>query len=202
MEKKKIRILLADDTLIAREGWRRILETDIKMEIVGESKSAQETPRKVLDLNPDVILMDLKWFGDPTAGWIAIREIKKSSPEVKIIAITAYENLIKDARLAGADAAITKTFSRDELLELIEGLSEQNNDFSIKTTRKTLLDDLTSREKDVLKLINRGDSNKEIADSLGIATTTVKNHVKNILEKLGAKNRTHAASIARKKGLF
>src|SRR6187397_3195582 len=114
----KIRVLIADDTLIAREGWKRILETTDDMEVVGEAKKAVETIRKVKELEPDVLIMDLKWFGDETAGWATIREIKQESG-VKIIAVTAYENLIREARLAGADSALLKTFTRDELLEEI-----------------------------------------------------------------------------------
>src|SRR5690242_4194017 len=116
MANEKIKVLLADDTLIAREGLKMILATADDIVVIGEASSPHETIRKVLDLKPDVLLMDLKWFGDETAGWTAIREIKTAFPHAKIIAITAYENLIRDARVAGADAAYTKTFTREELL--------------------------------------------------------------------------------------
>ena len=202
MDKKLIKVLLADDTLIAREGWKRILETADDIEIVGEAETAQETPRKVLELAPDVLLMDLKWFGDPTAGWVAIKEIKAFQSNVKVIAITAYEDLIRDARIAGADAALTKEFRRHELLSLIRELASRKDSFAAPLPELTPLDELSPRERDVLVLVARGDPDKVIAETLGIAESTVKNHVQSILSKLGAKNRTQAASLAREYGLL
>jgi DNA-binding NarL/FixJ family response regulator len=199
---RKIKVLLADDTLIAREGWKRILETSEDISVVGEVTRAQEATRKVLELQPQVLLMDLKWFGDDTAAPVAIREIKKNYSEVKIIVITAYENLIRDARMAGADAALTKTFSRDDLLSLIRELANRTNDFTVINESSQIIEELTSREIDVLSLIEKGYSDKDIASSLGIVTSTVKNHVRHILEKTNAKNRTQAVSIAREMGLF
>lgn len=109
---EKIKVLLADDTLIAREGWKKILEMANDIEVVGDAKTATETLRKVKELNPDVLLMDLKWFGDETAGWTTIREIKQEY-NLRVIAVTAFEGLIHDARLAGADSALLKTFTRE-----------------------------------------------------------------------------------------
>lgn len=202
MGEKKIKVLLADDTLIAREGWKRILETADDVEIVGEATTAQETPRKVIMLKPDVLLMDLRWFGDDTAGQVAIKEIKKLSPKVKIIAITAYENLIRDARTAGADAALTKTFSREDLLGLIRELASRQESFETPKPINTPLEELTQRELQVLAFLVKGKRDKEIAEELHIATTTVKNHVKSILDKLDAQNRTEASNKARELGLL
>jgi DNA-binding NarL/FixJ family response regulator len=199
--RETIKVLLADDTLIAREGWRTILETDDDMEVVGEAVSAQETLRKVRELAPDVVLMDLKWHFDPTAGWTAIREIRTSHPEVKIIAITAYENLIDDARRAGADAALMKTFSRKQLLGLIRELVSRREGFAAATPKSTPLDELTGREQEVLLLLVDGYRDKQIAEALVIAESTAKNHVSSILSKLGAENRTHAAKLARDFGV-
>ena len=197
----KIKVLLADDTLIAREGWKKILETVNYIEIVGEAKSAAETKRKVKELQPDILLMDLLWFGDESAGWATIREIKQEL-KVKIIAVTAYENLIRDARMAGADAAMLKTFSREELL------SEIREQYSIPDSDPVWLppamnsDILTDRELQVLSLLGHGNRDKEIAQLLNIAPATAKNHVKSILEKLNAKNRTQAVSLGRRMGLL
>jgi DNA-binding NarL/FixJ family response regulator len=197
----KIKILLADDTLIAREGWKRILETASDIEIVGEAKSAAETKRKVRELQPDVLLMDLLWFGDESAGWAAIREIKEEY-RVKIIAVTAYDNLIRDARLAGADSALLKTFTREELLDEIreQASREESEPVLLKPLSRT--EPLTERELQVLHLLGEGNRDKEIAKLLGIAPTTAKNHVKSILEKLGAKNRTQAVSLGREMGIL
>ena len=197
----KIKVLVADDTLIAREGWKRILETTTDIEVVGEAKTAIETPRKVRELRPDVLLMDLKWFGDETAGWTAIREIKKEY-KVKVIAVTGYENLIKDARMAGADSALLKTFTREELLDQIREQASRPEDTSVSFNFLPVREVITDRELQVLKLMGQGYRDKEIAKLLSIAPTTAKNHVKNILEKINAKNRTQAVSLAREMGLL
>jgi len=200
MNTSKINVFLADDQLIAREGWKRILESSKDIIIVGEAITAHETPRLVNEINPDVLLMDLKWFGDESAGWNAIREIKSVNRKTKIIAVTAYENLIKDARLHGADAVLIKNFTREELISLIRELAQ-------KVTSQLPLEvetneELTSRELDVLRLVANGFRDKEIAESLSISPATVKNHVKSILAKFGASNRTQAAKIAHDKGLI
>ena len=202
MNVKKIKVLLADDTLIARQGWLRILETAYDLEVVGEAVTAQETPRKVLELQPAVLLMDLKWFGDRSAGTTAIREVKRCCPEVKIIAMTVYEELIEDARRAGADAALTKTFTSDELLGLIRELAFRQESFGAPLVDVSMLEKLSNREQDVLLLLAQGKKDKEIAGSLGIAHATAKNHVKNILEKLQVRNRTEASNLARELGLL
>jgi two-component system, NarL family, response regulator len=197
----KIKVLLADDTLIAREGWKRILETTDDMEVVGEAKKATETLRKVRELKPDVLLMDLKWFGDETAGWAAIQEIKQEL-KIKIIAVTAFENLIRDARLAGADAALLKTFTREELLGEIREQASRPENAPISLNPVSMREIITDREQQVLQLVGEGRRDKEIAKLLNIAPTTAKNHVKKILEKLNAENRTQAVSIAREMGLL
>lgn len=196
---QKIKILLADDTLIAREGWKRILETASDMEVVGEAKSAVETKRKVRELQPDVLLMDLLWFGDESAGWSVIREIKQES-KVKIIAVTAYENLIRDARLAGADSALLKTFTLEELLTEIREQASQPQSDPPPFPPVGKAEVLTKRELQVLALLREGHSDKDIARLLSIAKATAKNHVKNILGKLNAKNRTQAVLLAREMG--
>lgn len=197
----RIKVLLADDTLIAREGWKKILETANDIGVVGDAKTAAETLRKVKELRPDVLIIDLKWFGDETAGWTAIRQIKQEC-KVKIIAVTAYESLIKDARLAGADSALLKTFTREELLGEIREQASQLSEMPASPLLIPMHENITDRELQVLKLISEGHRDKEIANLLGIAPTTAKNHVKSILEKLNAKNRTQAVSLAKEMGLL
>ncbi len=131
MDKINIRVLIADDTLIAREGWKRILESAGDIEVVGEVITAFEITRKVKELIPDVLLMDLKWFGNEIAWWLAFKETKIASPKTKIIAVTAYENLIRDARLAGADSVLLKTFTREELLDEIREQTSKSHPTSL-----------------------------------------------------------------------
>lgn len=197
----KIKVVLADDTLIAREGWKKILETTSDIVVVGEAITAAETQRKVISLKPDVLLMDLNWFADETAGWRAIREIKQAYDRVKIIAITAFEGLIRDARQAGADSAMLKTFTREELLNEIREQALRPINAPISLPLASNREIVTDRELQVLKLMGEGHRDKEIAKFLNIAPTTAKNHVKKILGKLDAKNRTHAVAIAKEMGL-
>jgi DNA-binding NarL/FixJ family response regulator len=202
MEKKPVRVILADDTLIAREGWKIILSTSKDIQVIGEAENIPDVVKKVRELSPDVLLMDLRWFGDETAGWSTIRTIKSSQPQIRVIAITAYENLIKDARRAGADAALTKTFSRDELLEQIREVMAQKANLPKDPTIAWEDEALTPREMEALELVKQGYKDKEIAENLNIAESTAKNHVKSIIAKLGAKNRTHAVSLARERGII
>jgi len=127
-----IKVLIADDTAIAREGLRGLLQTASDFEIVGEAVSVQEVSSKTLELNPDTVLMDLRWFGDDTAGSSIIREIKSSRPQVKVIAMTAFELLIADAYDAGADVALEKAFSRRHLHNLIRRLCRDDKELSAK----------------------------------------------------------------------
>ncbi len=199
----KIKILLADDTLIAREGWKKILETAGDIDILGAADTPASTVEKAGSLKPDILLIDLLWFGDDTAGWQAIREIKqKHGNDIKIIAVTAYERLIPDARRAGADSVLEKTFTREQLLNEIRALAAKPDSAVPMPLPIPTYENLTDRELEVLELIEKGHSDKEIAKLLGIAPTTAKNHVKSILEKLNAKNRTQAVSISREKGML
>jgi len=204
METKMIRVLLADDTLIAREGWKKILDEAKDIEVVGEATYALEISRKVSDLKPDIVLMDLNWFGDRDAGWITIQDLKADHPDLKIIAVTAYEELIKKARQVGADTAFTKTFTKDQLIGGIRDLAarEISNPLAGPKAEFAPVNNLTAREKDVLELLVKGYQDREISDALGIAVSTAKNHVKSILSKLNASNRTEAANIARELGLI
>jgi len=201
---KRITILVADDDLIAREGLKRIIETTEDLVIIGEEKTAHAIPRRILELSPDILVIDLKWYGDDTAGTSAIREVKRISPETRILAVTGHPDLIEDARRAGADAAVTKNFTVDTLLSLLRDLHATQNDFSPSTppVADSASEKLTGRELEVLELVAKGYSDKQIGPMLGIAENTVKNHVRQILAKLNAQNRTHAASRAREQGLL
>jgi DNA-binding NarL/FixJ family response regulator len=182
-------------------GWKAILETAKDIEVVDEARSSDEAIQKALELSPDVLLMDLKWFGDRSAGLTAIKKIKASKPEVKIIAITAYEDMIYEARAVGADLAITKDFTREQLLNRIHEIV-WGKIASSPTEEHLTSQDLTQRELEILALLALGESDKNIAEKLAISEMTVRNHVRGILEKLDAKNRTHAAQLARQLGLI
>lgn len=196
-----IRVLVADDMLIAREGLKKILETDVEIEVVGEVSTAQSLKRKILELDPDILLVDLMWYGDLTAGVAAIQQIKEVSPQTKIIAISNYLNLIPEARNAGAEVAIEKGFSMSELIDTIKEIYALES-FPSPTQRDSIINVLTDREKEVLSFLAEGLTAREVARRIGVTESTVKNHVAHILGKLDARNTTEAVVLAYKSGIL
>lgn len=203
MTKNKIRVLIAEDTEIGRRGLRDMFETSNDIYLVGDTDSVHSVNRLIQELSPDVLLMDLKWFDDDTAGWIKIKELRKGNPNLKIVAITAYPGLITDAWKAGADQVVSKNLKREELLEVIRNVTFQNHRvlFNEPVVQEGQ-EKLSPREKEVLEYVDRGLSDKEISNVLNIELNTTKNHVKNILQKLGASNRRKAALIAKELGII
>ena len=201
-----IRIVIADDTDIAREGLARILAAEADMEIVGEGATLHETIRKVRELCPDILILDLMWFDDERAGIEAIRRLAREVPETKIIAITIYPHLIEPARNAGALAALTKEVPKRRLIEEIRSVYALPPSPPLApppTPSPTPpVEELTSREREVLVLLAGGKTDREIAKKLGIAESTAKNHVGNILGKLGVPNRAGAVAVGYELGLI
>jgi DNA-binding NarL/FixJ family response regulator len=198
-----IRVIIADDTDIAREGMRRILATEANIEIVGEGTTMAGTIQKVRELHPDVLLLDLKWFGDESAGIDAIRQLTIEIPETRIIAVTIYPHLVERAKSAGARSALNKEVPKQRLIEEILGV------YAVPLTptpqaapvpQKT--EELTEREREVLALMAEGKTDRKIAKALSIAESTAKNHVSSILGKLGVPNRAGAVSKGYELGLI
>ena len=175
----------------------RILGRDARIEIVGEGSTISETIQKVHELRPDILLLDLHWFGDDAAGIGAIERLRSEVPDTKIIAISVYPNLIEPARNAGAMAALNKEVPMKQLIEEICSVHA----LSPPPSPPPLTEALTKRELQVLALMAEGKTDKEIAQSLSIAESTAKNHVGNIMSKLNAPNRTGAVSIGYQRGL-
>ena len=198
METKRITVLVAEDTDVGRIGLRNMLLTAKDIQIVGETNSVYAVSRLIKELSPDILLMDLRWYDDDAAGRVHIREVKRENPEVKVIAITAHSHLIEDAWKAGADQVVSKNLRLEELLELVRTVSVRNlpppaeDEISYGSQ-----DQLSPRELEVLGLLARGFTDKEISTALGIQVNTTKNHVKNILQKLNASNRQKAVVIAK-----
>jgi DNA-binding NarL/FixJ family response regulator len=201
-----IRILLVDDHVLLREGVRAVVSTQDDMEIVGEASGGNEAIAEYARLQPDLVLMDLQMAD--MSGLDAIAAIRAASPEARIIVLTTYAGdgrAIKALR-AGAVGYLLKASLRNQLLEAIRSVHHggKHLDASVATAiaLHVLDEDLTEREVSVLTLAAWGNSNKQIAARLELSEETVKGHMKALFAKLGANDRTHAVTIAAKRGLI
>jgi len=201
-----IRILLADDHPILRQGVRALAADEVDMEFVAEASSGLEAIEEFRKHRPDVVLIDLQMPG--MNGLEAIIAIREEFPEARFIVLTTYagDAQILRALKAGARAYLLKSLLRRELLDTIRAVHAGQKRIPAEIAAQLadhLADDsLTSREIDVLRLIAAGNANKIVADKLSITEETVKGHVKSILSKLGANDRTHAVTIGLKRGII
>ncbi len=204
-----VRLLLVDDHKVVREGLHLFLEPNPNLEIVGEASNGQEALEQARTLQPDVILMDL--LMPVMNGVLAIREIKKAYPNIEIVALTSVleDQLVVDAVQAGAMGYLLKDTDSEALIEAIfaahRGEVRLHPEAAKRLVREvrteSMRESLTPRETDILKLIGKGDSNKDIAKETGLSEGTVKTHVSRILSKLNLPSRTQAALFALKEGL-
>ena len=204
-----IRILVADDHFVVRQGLAALLAPRNGMEVVGEAATGREAVNLARALQPDVILMDM--IMPELDGPEAITLIKQENPRARILVLTSFgeSKQISAAIQAGALGYLLKDSSPDDLMHAIRSVHRGNlvlpQDLALKLMQPqpaaTAFDQLTERETDVLRLLAQGQSNQEIAVNLSISTTTVRSHVSTILMKLGVSNRTQAALIARERGL-
>ena len=212
----KVRIVLADDHTILREGLRALLTADDEIVVVGEAQDGREAVRCVERLEPDLLLMDLSM--PRMSGMDAIREIKKRYPDTKIIALTVHktEEYLLTTLQAGADGYVLKDATHDELVMAIRtvmaGKSYLSPDVSEKVIEGYLVgkesnrslsawETLSQREREVLKLIAEGYKNKEIAEDLCISLKTVEKHRANLMKKLDLHNAAALTVYAVEKGL-
>ncbi|HFB39338.1 MAG TPA: response regulator transcription factor [Oceanithermus sp.] len=210
-----IRILLADDHALFRQGLRSLLEAEGDIRVIGEAKDGREALRAALETNPDVILMDIQMPG--LDGAEATKEILKEKPDAKVVMLTMYRQdaYVFEAVKAGARGYLLKDASADELIDAVRRvaagevlldaeLAEQIiQDFRAKEAEipKSRRADLTDREVQILRLLAQGATNQEIADELGISEKTVRNRLSEIFAKLHLNNRTQAALFAIREGL-
>ena len=210
---KKIRILIADDHPLIRDGLRTLLSTEPDLDLVGEAVDGAEAVEKANSLLPDLILMDL--IMPQKDGSQAINEIKQRHPDIPILVLTSFseEDKVFPAIRAGALGYLLKDASPDELLkaihdvyrgipslhphialQLLRDINHPSESAQAETT-------LSEREMDVLKLVAQGLTNHEIAEKMVLSDWTVRTHVRNILTKLHLANRTQAALFALRKGI-
>jgi NarL family two-component system response regulator LiaR len=197
----QIRVLIADDHVHEREGFKKLLGLVDDITVIGEAESAQEAVHKAQDLRPDVVLLDLMWYKDRTAGLAAIRQIKAQAPQIKVLAATVYEELIEPARMEGADLAVDKDCLFD-MSTLAARIRDTYRTQTFSSSQPPMVETLTPREMDVLALIAQGKTDLAIALQLGIAEGTVKKHVSSLLGKLGVRSRAAAAAAAYERGIL
>jgi DNA-binding NarL/FixJ family response regulator len=205
----RIRVLVVDDHPIVRSGIASVLASQSDFEIVGEASNGAEAVTATKSLAPDLVLMDLRMpvlnGVDATAGILAER------PGTRVVVLTTYasDGEVLRAIEAGAVGYLLKDVPHDELFRALRAVARGERYLAPAVTERLMSrwqqparSSLTDRELDVLRCVARGDGNKQIAASLGIAEPTVKAHLVHIFEKLGVENRTAAAKVAHERGLI
>jgi DNA-binding NarL/FixJ family response regulator len=202
----QIRVLAVDDHVLVREGIAVLLSTEPDMALVAEACNGREAIQQFRAHRPDITLMDLQM--PEMNGLDAIIGIRGEFPEAKIIVLTTYQGDVQILRAlkAGARGYLLKNTFHKELLDTIRavhaGKKALSPEASYEIAEHATDDALTPAEINVLRLIAAGNANKQIADQLSITEETVKGRVKNILSKLNASDRTHAAMIGLKRGII
>ncbi len=212
-----LRVLLVDDHILFRRGVRAVLATRADMQVVGEASDGLEAVALARQTMPDVILMDIKMPG--CNGLEATRRIKQEMPSVKVFMLTVSESdeHLFEAIKSGAQGYLVKDLKARQLFDALEGVARGEAAFSGIIAAKILrefdksgrgarerlqiTEPLTEREIEVLQLVAQGKSNQEVAESLVISESTVKNHLRSILGKLHLRNRIQAAVYAVRQGL-
>ncbi|MFE2261877.1 response regulator [Streptomyces griseosporeus] len=213
-----IRVLIADDQQMVRQGFTVLLNTQPDIEVIGQAVDGLDAVARVADLMPDVVLMDIRM---PELGGIeATRRIKGATPEIKVLVLTTFDldEYVYDALRAGASGFLLKDASAEQLADAVRVVAAGDALLAPGITRRLIAEfarldgtprpplkervgELTERETEVLTLIAQGLSNAEIAQRLVVAEQTVKTHVGRILVKLGLRDRTQAAVFAYESGL-
>jgi DNA-binding NarL/FixJ family response regulator len=206
VQAKPIRILSVEDHPVFRQGLAAIISAERDMLLVGQASNAVDAVAEFRRHRPDITLMDVRLPGsDGTDALIAIRG---EFPQARIIMLTTSDGDgdIRRAMRAGASGYILKSMHMDELLSVIRSVHAGRRHISPEVAARLAEhlgdDDLTARELDVLRLIRDGHRNKQIADQLAISENTVNFHIKNLVDKLQANDRTHAVTIALRRGLL
>lgn len=210
-----IRVLVCDDQAVVAEGLEMILSADTEIEVVGLAYGGAEVIEKASQIQPDVVLMDLKMPG--INGIQATREIHKAYPEIKVLVLTTFgdDEWVFDAVRSGASGYLLKGTPREDLIKAVKGTAAGEAFIDPAVGNKllahvassgtpqdtTLGRDLSQREMDVLRLLAQGFTNSEIAEKLFLTKGTVRNYVSSILAKLEVEDRTQAAILAIRQGL-
>jgi DNA-binding NarL/FixJ family response regulator len=202
----KISVLLADDHPMLREGIAAVIQGESDMAVVAEASNGREAVERYREFRPDVTLMDL--LMPQMDGLVAVEAIRAEFPEARIVILTTYRGDVQALRAlkAGAAGYLLKSTIRTELLEAIRSVHAGRRrippEIAAELAEHAAEEALSGRELKVLKFVAAGNSNKQVAAHLCVTEDTVKAHMKNILSKLGANDRTHAVTIAIKRGII
>jgi DNA-binding NarL/FixJ family response regulator len=210
-----IRILIADDHAVVREGLRAMLGSEIDMEVVGEAATGKEVVERAVELRPDVILMDIQM--PDVNGIEATRRILESNPNAGVVVLTMFEDddSVFSAMRSGARGYVLKGAPPSEILKVLRAVAEGEAHFGPEIARRLMnffsapkpaspveaFPELTSREVEILDLIAQGHTNAKIAARLFVSPNTVRNHISHIFAKLQVADRAHAIVRAREAGL-
>ncbi|MDN5347432.1 MAG: hypothetical protein PWP65_996 [Clostridia bacterium] len=207
---RNLRLLLVDRHTLIRKGLLLLMSQWEGIEVVGEAEDGEKALELALKLRPDIVLMDVNL--PRLDGLKTTRRLKEAIPEIKIIILTLNDDLdtLRAAIDAGAEGYLLKTVEPQQLYFILQEVARGEMPISAALTRKLLQDIsnthsgsiLSHREKEILRLVARGLTNQEIAHCLYLSENTVKNHLRNIMEKLHTKNRLQAAHYARQIGLI
>lgn len=206
MSDSKIRVLVVDDHPVLRDGVSAILENQTDMTMVGEARNGSEAVETFRALRPDVTLMDLQMPG--MNGVDAISAIRSEHPGARIIVLTTYAGDAQAVRAlkAGAVGYLLKSSLRTELIDAIHnvyrGQRHVHREVADEIALHVVDEPLTEREIAVLRLVSIGKANKQVASELGLSEETIKGHLKSIFSKLDVADRTHAVTVAARRGII
>lgn len=214
---ERLKVMIVDDHEVVRTGLRTLIDSEVDLAVVGEASDGEAAVSRALVLEPDVIIMDVRMGGDETAGIEACREIRNERAETQVLMFTSFgeRESVLAAIMAGAAGFLTKNVSHSRLLDAIRALGRGESILDPAVTREVLAElntlaqgadaepaaGLSERERQVLRLVAQGYTNKEIARELDVSPFTARNHVTHIMEKLDVSRRSEAAAEAVRLGL-